>query len=243
MPDPTHTLVKKPQMSLRDLADYMAASGQARRTLLRDCKYRPIARLIQHKEAKLAIAGWLVDRSGDTARLIAKAESIERRMFPDPFDEKVGKSNADYLRRFVVTYSPDMFDGFTIEAAGQLPAIMLNGVKVTFDPATYLSRVNRVNALKLGVSMLRYLKGKPLNPVAGQHQSAFMFAYLKANPWAENGESEKAMCITYDAQTGETHPAPGDSIYLYKEMAANSATIADAWDNIAPPAHAVIKGA
>jgi len=239
MADPTHTLVKKPQMTLRDLADYMGSSAQARRTFIRDCKYRKIARLIQHKEAKAIATNWLVDGSMDPAKLHAKAAAMERRLFADDFDEKTTKYNADYVRRFADTYTGEFLHGFTIEGAKVMPAVIVNGVRITFDPAVFLTRVNKVNALKIGVMQLRYAKGTPLDPHVGEHQSAFMFAHLKNAPFVENGESEKAMCLTHDAYTGKAYAAPGNSVYLYNEMAANCATIADAWDNIAPPAGAV----
>ena len=53
----THREVPEPEISVRHLADFMAASERARRTIVEGCKYRPIARLVQHKEATLAISG------------------------------------------------------------------------------------------------------------------------------------------------------------------------------------------
>ena len=42
----THNVLKSPKISLRYLADYMAASEKARRTIIRGCKYQPIARVV-----------------------------------------------------------------------------------------------------------------------------------------------------------------------------------------------------
>jgi hypothetical protein len=53
----THQEVKEPEISVRYLADFMAASERKRRSIVEGCKYRPIARLVQHKEAMLAISG------------------------------------------------------------------------------------------------------------------------------------------------------------------------------------------
>lgn len=61
-PDKTHREVKNPQISGRFLSDYMAASETRQRTIVRDCKYQPIGRVVQHNEAKASIGIFL--RSG-----------------------------------------------------------------------------------------------------------------------------------------------------------------------------------
>ena len=55
MPDKTHREVKDPRITFRFLADYMAASSTSQRTILKGCNILPIARLVQHNEAKLTI--------------------------------------------------------------------------------------------------------------------------------------------------------------------------------------------
>lgn len=59
---PTHRLVNTPKVNSRYLSDYMVASERAKRTIIRDCKYRKIARAIQHDRAKAFITNSL--RSG-----------------------------------------------------------------------------------------------------------------------------------------------------------------------------------
>ena len=65
----THRLVKEPKISARNLADFMDASETARRTLVRDCKFRPIGRITQHNEAKLSISKFIRSRMSDTQTL------------------------------------------------------------------------------------------------------------------------------------------------------------------------------
>jgi hypothetical protein len=55
-PKKTHVLVPEPEMGVRYLADYMAGSDRKKRALLVSAKYRPRARLLQHREAKAASA-------------------------------------------------------------------------------------------------------------------------------------------------------------------------------------------
>jgi len=58
------------------LADYMAASEQRRRTIIRGCKYRPIARLVQHDKAKAAVAKFIRDGGEDEKYLIKRAKAL-----------------------------------------------------------------------------------------------------------------------------------------------------------------------
>ncbi len=46
----THREVKSPQVNARYLADFMAASEVAKRSIIRGCKYQSIARVVQHDE-------------------------------------------------------------------------------------------------------------------------------------------------------------------------------------------------
>jgi hypothetical protein len=55
----THQEVPNPEITVRYLADFMGASERRRRSIVEGCKYRPIARLVQHREATVAISGAL----------------------------------------------------------------------------------------------------------------------------------------------------------------------------------------
>ena len=46
MSDKTHRVIKHPRMSDNKMADYMAASEQVRRGILRSCKYQAITAMI-----------------------------------------------------------------------------------------------------------------------------------------------------------------------------------------------------
>lgn len=88
--------------------------------------------------------------------------------------------------------------------------------------------------------MLRYAKSTALDPEIGNHQSALIFGYIKERPIADASEPEKALCITLDAYAGELYAAPGNSVYLCKEMAAACASIAERWPAVKPPPGAVV---
>jgi len=58
-PKKTHVERKSPQISLARLADYMAASEQAKRGIASTCKYQPIARVIQYNDARAIISNYI----------------------------------------------------------------------------------------------------------------------------------------------------------------------------------------
>jgi hypothetical protein len=57
--------------------------------------------------------------------------------------------------------------------------------------------------------MLRYAKGKSLAEKVGLHQSAFLYEFFRQPHFKEEGEAEKALCITLDAHSAVPHEAPG----------------------------------
>ena len=95
----THTVRAKPQLSVRSLSDYMAASDQARRTIIRDCKYRAIARLVQHDDAKLAVSKYIRNGLNEPDILREEANYIRNKIADDDFERDVNDHNADYVSR------------------------------------------------------------------------------------------------------------------------------------------------
>lgn len=100
--------------------------------------------------------------------------------------------------------------------------------------------MTRRNTTKVGALYLRYAKGKELNADAAKFQSAFVFGFLDGLPVEDESDPEKKLCLTVCAYSGKATEAPSNSIYLYKEMKAACAAIADQWPNIEPPPNAVL---
>ena len=156
---------RNPRMSARTLADYMAASERTRRTIVRDCKYRSTARVIQHEAAKMAVAKFI--RSGDTdpKSLNSEAERLRERVIADSdFDRDLLDHNADYIDRFATVLPALSLPKAERQAPGQAPPIEMQGVKVGVELHFRLSRVTRTNKVRAGAGMLRYAKRKPLDP-------------------------------------------------------------------------------
>jgi hypothetical protein len=241
-PKKTHREAKSPQINARYLADYMAGSERARRTIVRSCKYQPIARVIQHDEAKLAVSKYIRGAITDLADLTAAAADLRGRMADTDFDRDLLDHNADYIDRFVA-----MVGNLSIPDADTLPAgkshpLELHKVKVTPDIQFRLRRLTKTNKIRLGAGMLRYAKGKPLSPEVAKWQSAFLFGYLQAtnSEISAGADIEGKLCLTIDAWTGQAYGAPTDAASRFKNMEAACATIAERWANIEPPAGAIL---
>lgn len=236
----THTVAKEPRLSISRLADYMAASEQGKRTIAQSCKYRPIARIVQHDEAKTIISNYLLKRKDNPDFLKEKATQIRHRMSDDDFEEELNQHNADYLNAFA-----DVVEALSLPSAELLPpprfsALVINGVKMSFQPSFLLQRVTRTNKVRTGALMLRYAKRKALSPNVADYQSALIFGYLRENSQEHGAEPERKLCLTLDAVTGSCYEAPTKSVYLFNEATAACATIAERWPNIPPPKNAVL---
>ena len=239
MPHKTHTLVNTPTVNIRYLADYMAASEQTKRTILRSCKYRPTARMIQHIEAKLAVTNYIKSGSSNPEELRDKAAQILNKLTVDEFEESTNLHNANYLKRFAEVSDLLNLPKAELSHAGKAVTIPVNGVNVRFDPALTATRTTRTNKLKCGALMLRYQKAKPLPEATGRFQSAGALGLLRLQHEGDSVEPDATLCITVDGYTGEAHPAPTNSAYLFKEMQAACASISERWQAIPPPKGAI----
>lgn len=238
MAQQTHQLVNAPKISVPQLADYMAASEQVRRSIVRDCKYRRIARIVQHKEARAVISNHLRN-GGETSELIAKATQIETKLSDDDFGKSLNEYNADYIRQFAKVCEKLALPDAEIYPANGSSSFVVDGVKVTYTPLLLLSRLTKTNKLKIGAIMLRYARGKPLANEAALNQSAAIFGFTKKVEEEQAAEADKTLCLTIDAYSGIAHEAPGKAVYMFNQMKAACATIAERWPNIAPPPKAV----
>lgn len=239
MADPTHTERKACELRVRELADYMAASQQRRRTVLREVKFRPIARTLQHKEARTFLSNWLREGHGDTAALERQAERLRARMTTSDFEASQNNLSADYIQAFTAA-----FPAMGIPPCEMQPAtkgtLTLEGTKIVFNPDLLVTRTTKLNTRKLGAVFLRYAKGKELDQEAALFQSAFAFGYLGQAPFEENAKPELKLCMTIDGLSGRRNEAPTNAVYRFNEMTAACADIAERWPSIKPPPNAVL---
>jgi hypothetical protein len=236
----THTEVKQPQISIPRLADYMAASNQAGRTIVQSCKYRSTARVTQHNEAKAVVTNHILNGAKSGEGLKEKADAIRNKLADDDFERDVNDHNADYIERFAKVFAEIALPEANLLPTKPFPALILNGVKVTYRPQFLLRRLTKTNKIKIGAVMLRYAKGKALPEEAASFQASAIFGYMRTLEEVEMAEVERALCITLDAYTGVCHEAPGNAVYKFKEMKAACATISEWWPAIKPPKNAVL---
>lgn len=234
----THRLVKQPRVTARYLAEYMAATETSRRTLIRNCKYQAISRVVQHKDAKTAIGKFFRSGKDDLESLTARAAQLRNMLVENEFEQHVADHNADYIDRFVTVQSKLSLPNAELLPPGNCPSITINGVKVTVELQFRLQRVTRTNKVRIGAGTLRYRKGKNLIEAIGEWQSAFIFGYLQETSPDEAAEPERKLCLTVDAHAGIAYGAPGNALQRYHQMESACATIAERWANIPPPPNA-----
>jgi len=234
----THREVKSPQVSARYLADFMSASETVKRTIVRKCKYQPIAPVVQHKQAKAAVSHF-ISHGGDLANITARAESLRKMMADDDFTRLTLDSNADYLTRFATVYSNISFPEAERLPAGKDVPITLNGVRVNVETLFRLRRTTKTNEVRIGEGMIRYAKNRPLDPEVAAWQASFLFGYLRLTAMDAGESAEKKLCLTVDAFAGKSFAAPGDAATRFKNMQAACESIAERWDNVKPPDGAI----
>lgn len=238
-PKKTHQEVNKPRISSRYLADYMAASEQARRTIVRDCKYRPRARLMQHKHGREAVAQFVAANTGDADWLKVRAEDLREAIADSDFDRSVLDNNADYIEHFAKASKNLALPNAAFDWTPKNTEFTLNGVTVRTDIYFRCQRVTKTNKIRIGGGCIRYQKDTPLKQEVANWQSAFVFGHL--NDIKDDGTApEHKLCLTICAQSGIAHPAPTDSISRYKNMLAALASIAERWPAVEPPPNAVL---
>lgn len=235
----THREVKQPRVSARYLADYMAASETARRTILRNCKYPSTARVVQHDLAKTAVSAFICSGGGAVIALSERANQLRDMLEEDDFKRSVLDHNADYIENFSEVAHKLSLPAVERLPPGNTPTVKISDVTVTAELHFRLRRTTKSNKVKIGGGMLRYAKNRPLNEEVAAWQSAFLMAYLNMTGADPSAASEAKLCLTVDAWTGNTYAAPGDSISRFKNMEAACASIAERWENIKPPPKAI----
>ena len=240
MPNPTHRYVKNPTMGVRYLADYMAGSKRKERSILQASKYRSLAKMLHHTEAKSTVSKFIRTDGVGADWLLEEADRLRRRLADDDFDRHLYDSNADYLSRFATVTDGIIWPKATVLAPGKSGWINLHGVKVTVELAFRLRRTTKTNQVREGAAMLRYAKGKAVDPEAAAWQSAFLLGYLLETSADHAVVPEGKLCLTVDAYAGALHAAPTDAVSRYQNMKAACASIAEQWPNIKAPSGAIL---
>ncbi|MDO9223938.1 MAG: hypothetical protein Q7U20_09545 [Caulobacter sp.] len=239
-PKKTHVLVPVPEMGVRYLADYMAGSDRKRRAVILDAKYRPRARLMQHREAKATIANALINGNASKAFLSGRADTVRAKLATNDHDALTNEANADYLKRFSEVVESLDLPGVEFLPGKIYTLAKVNGLKVPFRTDLTLRRMTKTNKIIVGSMMFRYAKGKALSDLAADYQAAAIFGFMKECAVEDGAELDRSLCITLDGFTGAPHAAPTNSVTLFKNTQAACATIAEAWPNTQPPKGAVL---
>jgi hypothetical protein len=240
MPSPTHQYVQRPRVGVRYLADYMAGSKRNERRILQLSKYRPIAKVIQHTDAQIAISKFMRSNSLGVDWLMNEADALRNRLADDDFDRHLFDSNADYIARFASVWADVALPSAEILPPGKAGAIVLHGVRVTVGLHIRLRRTTRTNKVREGAAMLRYAKGKQVSSDAAAWQAAFLLGYLQDTSVDQDVQPEGKLCLVIDAYAGACHAAPTNSVRRYQNMQAACASIAEQWPNIKPPPDAIL---
>lgn len=237
----THNVRQQAGMSANRLSDYMAASEQARRSILRSCKYMPRARVIQHQDAKESIVHHLSSADFGTDQMQARVEILRNGLHGSDFDNEVAEHNADYIERFLEKRPALPARVQEVAKAAKMPSLDIHGLHLSFSPDLILRRVNMRNTPKIGVAFFRYAKNKPLGDDVACWQGAISFGYLttEVQQGAADVDPEKEMCVAVDMWTGNVHAAPSNAVYRFNEVKAACAGIGERWAQIQPPEGAV----
>ena len=221
----------------------MDASERTRRRILRGCKYRPIAKLLQHDRAKNFITKFLASESPlGKAEIIKESDRLRNLLSDTPFERETLDLNADFLSAFAKVYSLDHLPKAEITKAPRKLLIHLSGVAVNPDIRLGFQRTTKTNKLRTGFMTIRYAKGKPLSKEVGRWQSSLLFGCRRIADESDSSIAERKLCLTLDALTGQFIPAPGNAVSRFNNMKAACSSIADMWDNIEPPSGAIIAG-
>lgn len=213
----------------------MVAGERRRRSIVQDCKYRPIARIIQHKQAKAAVARYLCEPDLNVEWLTERAEQLREAIADDDFDRLVHDNNADYVDRFASVAEGVELPKASVNAQSLTKAFVLNGVSVSPQISFQLNRTNKNNKVRIGGCSIRYAKGKFVEEECGKWQAAFTFGYLGATHNPDEQTPEQKLCLVLDAYAGKLIAAPTDSVTRFNEMSATCATVREWWPNIEAP--------
>ncbi|MBR2575295.1 MAG: hypothetical protein IKE14_13305 [Loktanella sp.] len=238
----THRLVKTPKINSRYLSDYMVASERAKRTIIRDCKYRKIARSLQHDRAKAFITNALYSGGLAAEGLKTEGQRLLEMMADTDFERDTLDVNGDFLVAYSEVFGMDTFPKTAEISEAQIGfRVDINGVEFNPDIRFGVQRVTRTNRLRTGLGTIRYAKNKPLDEEVGAYQSSALFGCRKMIDIQDETAPEEKLCLTLDCASGKFIPAPSDATRRFQNMEAACATIAERWDNIEPPENAVFS--
>lgn len=236
----THRATPSPAIMLKDLADYMAASNQARRSIVASAKYTPVARLLHYKMARSIISGHVLSGNPLPGGLSDQAQAVRERLADTDFDAQLHALNGDYIDAFASQAAGFDFSGFSVAPPRQEVTPTYNGTRIRFSPDLLTHRTTQKNTQKVGAIMYRYAKGKAVSEEAACWQTAFMFGYFTDEPFIEEAKPERKLCLVLCAVSGKTYEAPSNSTYRFNEMKAVCRDIAERWPSVEPPSGAVL---
>ena len=220
----------------------MVASEIRQRSIVRDYKYRKIARGIQHNRAKTFIANSIKDGTLSAGSLNAEGRQYLDMMADNDFERDTLDINGDFLIAYGEVFSMNTFPKKSgIFAVNTEIKMDFNGVEVNPDIWCGTQRLNFKNRMRIGLMNIRYAKGKPLDEETRRYQFAILFGTRKLIDGKDEVADEEKLCLILDCATGNFIVAPTDATRRFQNVQAACASIAERWENIEPPENAVLS--
>lgn len=227
---------RTPQFSANQLGEYMIASEVRKRRIIAEAKYRPILKVISYKKARRMLSDYLEKGRGNLSFLENTILFLsEKTLAGRSLEETERDLTVQMLGRFIAVSNevnlPNAQYALGSHLAGKL---MLGGLPVSVVPNLVATGQNRKGQQTVGAVMIRYAKGKPLNPDEAKHVSVLLYEFAKG-VLSGAGVAAYNLCFCLDIQTGKIHCSPKGTTRVLSNMAAAGEAIIAQWPSVPLP--------
>lgn len=226
--------VKRPQISVNKLAEFMVSKAARQRRLLRERKYPdPDFQMgMYYREASESVSQYLAGDQISTENIDAKIQIIQQKNTDKIGTQRRLGANIESMERFLGML--DDFDfGDTVRELGahSPPKLVFHGVEISVRPDVILRGEKKGKPL-IGAVKMHFSKGYKMNDEVAGYISAAVHEYCERHLVVGEEKVFHEYCQVFDIGSGQVFRGVKAKKARLKDIEDTCKNIADIWANL-----------
>ncbi len=238
---PKYREVEEPAISANQLAQYLTATPQGRKRIIRDARWQSTAVVARYKHARSAIAACLCDATKSPSTYANQRAALQERLdAASPGWAKTDlEASIEALDRYNATLNQTGVNKLDCKALTRsVPPLQIGGLKVRVTPDVTISKDDPKSLdSRVGAVVTSIAKGENSGTRRlEQAKTAAVLVWLFAEKHlATSGTPDRKLCYSFDVFDGALVPAGANISTRINNITAACEEIAHAWSNASPP--------
>jgi len=232
---------QEPRLSANQLAEYLNATPNRRKGIVRDAKYPKTSIVARYDGAWNAITKYLCNDGRPSVDLVDAMErqtAREKKPGATPWVQQDARLSIEAIDAFMKSYNKLGLTKLSCKPiTGSQPKLSISGVDISVSLNATTHRKETADEPLVGGMILVFSKAEASTAAREQRcrTSAVLATLFAAKHLTASGAVDPKLCFSLDVFACRMYPAPGSYVKRLSHMEVSCEEVALRWPTIDPP--------